>query len=349
MKKYDSNQYVEIFYKLPPEIKDVVASDDTIKRIWAIGEKHRLHIDKIGVMNNISYDVIMGLIPSRNFSKELASELQISLLEAAAVARDIDEEIFKPIKKIMIAMYGDGAPNKPSSSLVTLEEEDDVDHGNLEKDKLLKEIENPTAAVARVERVPARKEEAGKLVSLLASKPTKEVETMAEVSDLHNLEKRAGIKEASKLTSLPAYQLSKSDKLTSSPANKLTSSPSMLEKIATMKLSQSFVMPKEAGQLESLSAGQEDIRKNGKLGSEEVVQEKIQEDMNSLRAKKEEITDPFSEKNKVFVPPARPVPGFKLGEQKTKPPVPTQMPAPAQNNPPPAKNYGSDPYREPLN
>lgn len=245
MQQYDSNQYVDIFYRLPAEIKDMVAATSTTEHLWKIGQKHDLHIDRIGIMTDIAFDVMMGIIASKNFVKELQDSLQISALDAAVLARDIDENVFKPIKEIMVRTYGETAPNKPSSSLVTITE-DEEDHMNLDKDALLREIESPSEAVVK-------REEASELVSLSASEAIKK-----ESEDLTNLP-------AHQLTSLSldsqtvlsASQAQESEKLTSSLANKLISSPSSFDKIADMKLSQTTVMPKEAGKLVSLRASEE--------------------------------------------------------------------------------------------
>lgn len=150
MRKYDKDQYVQIFQKLPPELKDAVSSDETIQKIKLIGDKHHLHIDQTGVLVDLTFDVIMGIIPAKYFSREISENVKVSLLEASAIGHDIDEGVFLPIKKIMLAIYEDGAPNKPGSSLVEFYEEDE-DHESLNAEHILHEIENPTESIVKKE------------------------------------------------------------------------------------------------------------------------------------------------------------------------------------------------------
>jgi len=158
MKKYSTNQYVEIFYKLPPEIKDVVASSATTTKLWEIGQNHKLHVDAIGNMTDIVMDVIMGIIPSKNIVNEISENCGISKIDASIVVRDIDDQILRPIKELMRRLYEDGAPFKPDS-MNTVDEKDE-DHSHLDKHEILRDIENPTAA--EVKTVVSSKFQVGK-------------------------------------------------------------------------------------------------------------------------------------------------------------------------------------------
>lgn len=141
MQTYSNDQYNQIFSKLPKEIRDVISSYNSVEKIWKIGEKHKLHIDQTGNLNGMSLDVMMGIIPSGKFTEELAKEIGISKIDASSIVRDIDEEIFKPIKELMVKTYADGAPYRPKSSLRTSHE--DENHEDIERDELLKSIEEP--------------------------------------------------------------------------------------------------------------------------------------------------------------------------------------------------------------
>ncbi len=305
--KYTTDQYNEIFEKLPQEVKDVVASFDTTKRLWAIGEKHRLQIDKVGVMHDLAMDVMMGIVASKNFVKELTNGLIIPALDASAIARDIDEEIFKPIKTTMVKLYGEGAPYKPSSSLVQFYEEDD-EHKELDKSALLREIEDPVAVTPRIEKVVTT---------------STMLETMEEVSALKIMESKAGTSMEVPPRETPKAPIEvvpkKEEMIAPEPVlPKEEVRLSMLDKIASMKLSQTFVMPK----------GSEEINK---IGNSEP---------DTINSKKELINNPFLEEKKAPPPP-------KLTEDK---PFVSAVAKPDSTpyTPPAPKSYASDPYREPL-
>jgi carbamoylphosphate synthase large subunit len=215
-----------------------VATKETRDHVWKIGEHHHLHIDKIGIMHDLAMDVMMGIVASKNFVRELQTELQISAFDAAAIARDVDEEIFKPIKQSMVKLYGDGAPYKPSSSLVQFTESDE-EHKELDKDALLREIENPAVVKPRIETMVTT---------------SKILETEKEVKDLKAMESKAGMSmqpqiaktsEAPKLSTVERAEAPK----------EIPKMESMMEKIAAMKLSKTFVMPKAGEEISTPIGG----------------------------------------------------------------------------------------------
>lgn len=147
MQKYSTDQYNKIFYSLPKEIQDIVVAYSTTEKLYEIGQTHKLHIDQIGVMNDVAFDVMMGITSTKNMVAELAKELQIPELEASKIAFDVDEQIFKPIKEIMKKVYGDGSPMRPKPSYQYVHEEDEKDiETHTSRANLLKEIEAPEEA-----------------------------------------------------------------------------------------------------------------------------------------------------------------------------------------------------------
>lgn len=287
MSKYTSKQYNEVFWKLPSGIRDIVSSYDTTEHLIKIGKKHNLQIDQLGTMTGITLDVIMGIVATKNFVNELVNEVKISPLEASSIVRDIDEEILKPIKETLISLYADGAPNRPSSSLVQYYEEDES-HPSLDKDAILSEIEKPVESPVKKEIVAHT---VGKLVSEQVSKeiskqiPTNQLTNLptcppstkpagddrrANKLDIYHEELQSNaslegknLRREESLNGTPKQnQISKienldnSSKLLSSQAPKLEPSD-LLNKIAGMKLSKTFVMPKASDGVVSKLSGEE--------------------------------------------------------------------------------------------
>ncbi|MES2060072.1 MAG: hypothetical protein V4438_03515 [Patescibacteria group bacterium] len=231
--KYTAQQYNDVNRKLPQEVRDVVNSADTVDHLYLIGQKHNLHIDMIGKMVNLTLDVMMGMSAGKTFVKDLQEILEIPALDASVLARDIDENVFKPIKTTMIKIYADGAPYKPSSSLVQFYEEDD-EHKELDKDTLLREIENPTAVKPKVEIVVTT---------------STALETMEEVKEQKEMEVK--FTPTAVVTAPPSREGPHPDlpsrgepAVAGRGVNPETPAISMLEKLASMKLNQTFVMPK---------------------------------------------------------------------------------------------------------
>ncbi len=141
MKKYSNEEYNKIFDSLPLEIRNVISSYDSVQKMMMIGKKHNLQIDQQGILNDLALDVMMGIVPSAKFVEELAKEINVPKLQASVIAHDVDEDIFKPIKELMVKTYADGAPYKPKISLKDAHE--DEDHDSLQRDELLRSIEEP--------------------------------------------------------------------------------------------------------------------------------------------------------------------------------------------------------------
>ena len=85
--------------KLPDDVKKAFASVDLRAKIKKISEKHRLHIDQGGELENETVLVMLGLEPLGNYKRNLKRGLQISDARAQAIIFDIDKEIFVNIRE----------------------------------------------------------------------------------------------------------------------------------------------------------------------------------------------------------------------------------------------------------
>ncbi len=319
MSKYTSEQYNKVFWKLPQEIRDMVSSFETTKHIQIVGQKHNLHIDKIGELVDVTLDVMMGIVGTKDFVKELQDNLQISALEASVLARDIDENIFKPIKETMTHLYAGRAPYKPSSSLVQYYEEDD-EHPALSKDSLLKEIEDPVPAEVKKETTTILPGNLG-LRSLGESKKEmqKTENPHTEITEYHEElqneaeeENRAPKQIVQNISQIPIPPLKKIDdfKPNEAKSEDRLKGDSILNQIASLKLNQAFVMPK----------GPEGIKELSKIEAEQLG--------NTTGSKT------------INTPPTVPVPEIQKPVEKIREASPETLP--------PKPEIKVDPYREPI-
>ncbi|MDB5204550.1 MAG: hypothetical protein JWP09_578 [Candidatus Taylorbacteria bacterium] len=291
MSKYTSEQYNKVFWKLPQEIRDVVSSFETTKHIQIVAEKHNLQIDKTGELVDVTLDVMMGIIATRDFVKELQDALQIGALEASVLARDVDDNIFKPIKTTIEHLYAGRAPYKPSSSLVQYYDEDE-EHPSLNKETLLKEIEDPTPAEVKKEIMIPKEEP--KVVPIeeikpeiviqnqnVVEKPTEKPHT--EIIEYHEeisntpivspIKTNSMIQDTKKIA-LPPIKIIEPESLEpkkNADADKMKGD-SILNQLASIKLSQAFVMPKGPEGIQELRTLQETSMKLG--GNVEIPKEK---------------------------------------------------------------------------
>jgi len=323
MKKYQQNQYVEIFYKLPPEIKDVVASSKTTENIWAIAKNHKLQIDQSGELDDIVMDVIMGIIPTKNMVEEIATSCKIPKMDASLISRDIDDQIFRPIKELMRRLYEEGAPFKPES-MNTVDEKDE-DHSHLDKHDILREIENPTAPEVKVvegkqlraeglELEVEKKNDASFIPS--TSKVIEEYHEEIEGGKAQLKTENLGLKEnTTKNISAPEASV---------PNPIEEAKKRLLDNISSDKLSGIVTMPKLNVQV--------DINETNSTPAPEPS---LLRDVEQLPKSAQKFSPPSVEKTSNPIPEATNI----IPEVK-KPEAPVSTP--------PTKSYAADPYREPT-
>jgi len=85
--------------KLPEDVRKAFASVDLRAKIKKISEKHRLHIDQGGELENETVLVMLGLESANDYKINLKRGLQISNSRAQAIIFDIDKEIFVNIRE----------------------------------------------------------------------------------------------------------------------------------------------------------------------------------------------------------------------------------------------------------
>lgn len=96
--KPTTEQLVEIYKKLPQDLLDALFNVDTSDVIEKVGRKHALTIDKIGELGNETGMVMLGVTHPNEFISNLADRLKTDKETARAIANEINEQIFKPVR-----------------------------------------------------------------------------------------------------------------------------------------------------------------------------------------------------------------------------------------------------------
>jgi len=124
----------ERYSSLSPEVKKAISDVNLPGRIGDVAGKNGLHVDQSGGLLTEVYLVMLGMEKSDNFSQNVSKNLGITYAAAEAVARDISEQIFVPIRKSLVEM---------SDANKELEEKVTEEVPNTERDDILHDIENP--------------------------------------------------------------------------------------------------------------------------------------------------------------------------------------------------------------
>ena len=98
MKDLTPQQIREIYIKLPQDLKDAILGVDSTDIMRKIGEKNKLAIDKIGKMVGEAGYVMLGVTHPNEFIANLAERLEVDKEKARAIAQEINEQVFKPVR-----------------------------------------------------------------------------------------------------------------------------------------------------------------------------------------------------------------------------------------------------------
>lgn len=87
--------------ELPDDVRSAVLSAQLGEHVREIGQKHNLHIDQIGMLEDETMLVMLGFFPPETFSEQIAEQLRIPEADAALVAQEVNDQIFLPIRESM--------------------------------------------------------------------------------------------------------------------------------------------------------------------------------------------------------------------------------------------------------
>ncbi len=87
------------FERLPEDVRTAITSVDLRNKLRSVAEKHRLHVDQAGALENETMLVMLGLEHPRDYIQNLEREAQVSASEARGIAEDINKEIFRQVRE----------------------------------------------------------------------------------------------------------------------------------------------------------------------------------------------------------------------------------------------------------
>ncbi|MBU6415069.1 hypothetical protein KGQ34_02420 [Patescibacteria group bacterium] len=91
---------------LPQDLKEIMMSVETAEIIFEIGKKFGLNIEKTGKLAEEIGFVILGVVPSKDFVKNLKDILEVDEDKALGVASEANHRIFLKIRDTLKTMHG---------------------------------------------------------------------------------------------------------------------------------------------------------------------------------------------------------------------------------------------------
>lgn len=129
--KHTPEQLLEIYDKLPKDLKDAIFSVDSAEIIQAIGKKYNLPIDKTGELADETGLVMLGLTHPNNYISNLTQRLNTDKETAKKIADEINTQIFAKIRESLKKIHG-VEPSPPTSLF---------EGPGVRREEILKEIE----------------------------------------------------------------------------------------------------------------------------------------------------------------------------------------------------------------
>lgn len=85
------------FDKLPKDVQQAILSVDFGKELKEITSRYKLHIDQGAQLETETTLVMLGLVPPKEYARNLVAEAHIDPVAADAIANEINDKIFRPI------------------------------------------------------------------------------------------------------------------------------------------------------------------------------------------------------------------------------------------------------------
>ena len=103
-KKYTSEQFWELYEKLPQELKDALFAEETGDNIYEICKKNEAEKNFDQIVECVS-QILTGVLNPEDFKNTLEKDLKIEKETAKKIAQEINRFIFYPVKAELTELY----------------------------------------------------------------------------------------------------------------------------------------------------------------------------------------------------------------------------------------------------
>ncbi len=94
------------FSTLPERLKSVLRSDHFSTVINEVVSRYNLDTNKAAKLDNATVFVMLGLTQPKDFVRKIGEALNTDAATSAAIAQQINERIFRPIREDLMKLYG---------------------------------------------------------------------------------------------------------------------------------------------------------------------------------------------------------------------------------------------------
>src|SRR3989338_782676 len=102
---YTEERLQEKFESLPDDVKGAITSTNIDEVLQEIGQKYKIHLDKLEDLSDETGLVMLGLTHPKNYLSHLKGRLEIPEDLAREMVAEVNEKIFKPIKDSLLKIH----------------------------------------------------------------------------------------------------------------------------------------------------------------------------------------------------------------------------------------------------
>lgn len=115
MKEYTQKELLDIYEKLPQEVRDAIFSVDSATTIQNVARNYKLTVDKMGELADETGLVMLGITHPRDYISNLSSRLEVDKETAKKIAEEINTQIFSKIRESLKGIHNIQEPELPQT------------------------------------------------------------------------------------------------------------------------------------------------------------------------------------------------------------------------------------------
>ncbi|MFA5838706.1 MAG: hypothetical protein WC849_02105 [Candidatus Paceibacterota bacterium] len=115
----EKNPLEKLYEELPQNVQEAISSVAVAEKIQEIAKRNGLHVDEAGIVSDEATMVMLGIENPKDFVDGLQNKLKLPREKVVELAKDVNKEIFEPIRESLRKMYEneEGLFEENSSSL----------------------------------------------------------------------------------------------------------------------------------------------------------------------------------------------------------------------------------------
>lgn len=101
------NTLEKLYEQLPENVQEAISSVAVAEKLQEIAKRNGLHIDEAGIVSDEATMVMLGIENPKDFVDSLQNKLKLPREKVVELAKDVNKEIFEPIRESLRKMYED--------------------------------------------------------------------------------------------------------------------------------------------------------------------------------------------------------------------------------------------------